>query len=167
MTTKRFKVLAITTALVVPLFLAGSVVAWAEEPGEGKPEMAHPGMADPAMMEEEMIAMHQEMHSKMVAMDSKLAELVAEMEAASGRRRTDAVAAVVTELVAQRRAMREMMIGMRPQMMRHMAQHMTSGMMQGMRQSMGECPMMQQMSAAAMPVDEGVDQGHEAHHPDE
>lgn len=57
-----------------------------------------------------MMAEHEKMMADMKAADQRLDELVATMTAASGQAKVDATAAVVSELVAQRKAMREGMI---------------------------------------------------------
>jgi hypothetical protein len=89
-----------------------------------------------------MMAKKQEMKDKCAAMDASLDKLVAEMNAAKESKKADAMeipmAAVITELVAQRKAMRAMMEEMDTAMMAHMMNHMT---MHGARGSM-ECPTM-------------------------
>ena len=87
-------------------------------------------------------AMMQEMHASSKAMDDRLQQLVDEMNKAKGSAKVDRVAAVVNELVTQRKQMREQMMTMMPKMMGHMSQHMQGGMMQGMASSMEGCPMM-------------------------
>jgi hypothetical protein len=100
-------------------------------------------------------AMMQDMQKSMKSMDDRLQPLVAKMNQAKGSARTDALVAVVNELVAQRQQMRDQMGSMMPQMMDHMLQHMQHGMMQGMVDSMKSCPMMQM---------QGKQQGHEPQH---
>ena len=107
-----------------------------------------PGMMDEKMMDESMMAHHKEMMAKMEAMDARLDELVKTMNAATGTKKTNAVAAVVNELVAQRKQMREQMMSMQPEMMKHMMAHMRMGMMKGMEDSMAKCPMMESMAPA-------------------
>jgi hypothetical protein len=89
-----------------------------------------------------MMAKKQEMQDKVQAMDGALDKLVAEMNAAKGSKEVDALerpmAAVINELVAQRKALRSMMMEMQPAMMSHMAHHMQ---MHGAKGAM-ECPMM-------------------------
>jgi hypothetical protein len=87
-------------------------------------------------------AMMQEMHASSKAMDDRLQQLVDEMNKAKGSAKVDRVAAVVNELVTQRKQMREQMMTMMPKMMGHMSQHTHDGMMQGMATSMEGCPMM-------------------------
>jgi predicted metal-dependent enzyme (double-stranded beta helix superfamily) len=88
-----------------------------------------------------MMSRHQLMMSDMQAMDKKLDELVARMNATRDEKtKLDAVAAVVTELVSQRRQMRGRMADMQSQMMGHMMGHMQEGPASAM-----QCPMMQQM----------------------
>jgi Skp family chaperone for outer membrane proteins len=91
---------------------------------------------------EAMMAKKQEMQDKLQAMDATLDKLVAEMNAAKGSKEVDALekpmAAVINELVAQRKALRSMMMEMQPTMMAHMIHHMH---MHGTKGAM-ECPMM-------------------------
>jgi hypothetical protein len=105
--------------------------------------MDKPGMMGEGKMDESsMMAMHKEMMAKMEAMDSKLDDLVKKMNTTKGNSKVDATAAVVNELVAQRKQMREHMMTMQPMMMKHMMEHMHAGMMKGMM----ECPMMKGMA---------------------
>jgi hypothetical protein len=60
------------------------------------------------------------MMAAMHAMDQTLDELVAKMDAATGADKTDAIAAVVKELVAQRRQISDRMMTMQGRMMQHM-----------------------------------------------
>ena len=89
-----------------------------------------------------MMARKQEMQDKLVAMDATLDDLVAKMNAAGASRRADAMeqpmAAVINELVAQRKTMRSMMMEMQPAMTHHKMHHMS------MRDGRGmiDCPMM-------------------------
>jgi hypothetical protein len=133
----------------------GAVTLWAQQPAPPpsppaqKMEMpGKPGMMDEKMMEEPMMAHHKEMMARMEAMDARLDELVKKMNAATGKGKPDAVAAVVNELVAQRKQMREQMMAMQPEMMKHMMAHMRMGMMKGMEDSMAKCPMMKTMAPA-------------------
>lgn len=86
-----------------------------------------------------MMARKQQMKAKVQANDAALDKLVAEMNAAKGSTEKErTMAAVLNELVAQRKATRSMMMEMQPEMMahtvRHMGMHATKGTM--------ECPMM-------------------------
>jgi hypothetical protein len=89
-----------------------------------------------------MMAKKQEMQDKLQAMDATLDKLVAEMNAAQESKVAGAmekpVAAVINELVAERKASRAMMMEMQPRMMTHMMHHMP---MHGAKGAM-ECPMM-------------------------
>ena len=105
----------------------------------------------------DMMKMHEEMKQKMEAADARLATLVEQMNAAKGSAKTDRMAAVINELVDQRRAMHEGMMTMQPMMMRHMMGHMQSGMMKGMKEGMSSCPMMDKSKG-----DEATN--HEKHH---
>ncbi len=98
--------------------------------------------ADMKMECQAMMAKKQEMQAKAQAMDAALDKLVADMNAAQGSdAREKAMAAVVTELVAQRKASHSMTMEMQPAMMAHMMHHME---MHGTKGAM-ECPMMQMM----------------------
>jgi hypothetical protein len=91
---------------------------------------------------EAMMAKKREMQDKVRADDARLDELVAKMNAAKGSKERDALekpmAAVLDELVAQRKSSHSMMMEMQPEMMAHMMRHMR------MHGKMGEmeCPMM-------------------------
>jgi len=87
-----------------------------------------------------MMAEREQMMTGMKAADQRLDDLVAKMNAASGMEKTDAAAAVVNEMVAQRRAMRDGMAKTQQGMMGHMMEHMQTG-----KDSMAMCPMMKQM----------------------
>ncbi len=93
---------------------------------------------------EAMMAKKHEMHAKLQAMDATLDKLVAEMNAAKGSKEVDAMekpmAAVINELVAQRKASRSMMMEMQHGTMAHTAHHMH---MHGAQGAM-ECPMMKE-----------------------
>jgi hypothetical protein len=100
-----------------------------------------PGMAaDMAAKCQAMMANHEKMMTEMKAADQRLDDLVGKMNAASGREKADATAAVVSEMVIQRRTMRDGMMKMEHGMMAHMMEHMQSG-----KDSMAMCPMMKQM----------------------
>ena len=90
-------------ALVLAASLATVSLAWAEAPSDesapmrkGK-RMGH-GPHQP---------MHAGMRAQMQAHDARLEELVAAMNSAEEEKKVDAIAAVVNELVAQRRTRRE------------------------------------------------------------
>ncbi|HQP37112.1 MAG TPA: hypothetical protein PLI95_18130, partial [Polyangiaceae bacterium] len=96
-----------------------------------------------------MMAKKEEMQAKHREMDATLDKLVAEMNAARGSKDVDAMekpmAAVINELVAQRKALSSMMMEMQPAMMAHMMRHME---MAGAKGAM-ECPMMKTGNAPA------------------
>lgn len=64
----------------------------------------------------DMKQMHEQMMASMQASQAKLDALTAEMHAATGPAKVDAVAAVVTELVQQHKAMHEHMARMHAMM---------------------------------------------------
>lgn len=84
-----------------------------------------------------MMAEHATLMADMKSADERLDTLLSKMHTASGQEKVDAVAAVVSELVTQRKTMRDRMMSMNQSMMGHMAEHMQTG-----PQSMAMCPMM-------------------------
>jgi hypothetical protein len=105
-----------------------------------KPGPLAPGTKSPAgpmASCQQMMQMRQDMKAKMKAADDRLDALVTKMNAATGSTKVNATAAVVTELVAQRRQMRDQMMSMDTGMMGHMMEHMQSGNM--------DCPMMKEI----------------------
>ena len=87
-----------------------------------------------------MMADQEKMMTEMQGADQRLDDLVGKMNAASGPAKADATAAVVNELVNQRRTMRDGMMRVQHGMMAHMMEHMQAG-----KDSMAMCPMMKQM----------------------
>ncbi len=88
---------SVVTGMIAAAMVAG--VAGAEPPAKGPGRMHH-GAGD---------AMHAQMRAQraqMEAHDARLDELVAAMNAAKGDAKVDAIAAVVNELVSQRRTRR-------------------------------------------------------------
>jgi hypothetical protein len=57
-----------------------------------------------------MMAMHDDVHARAKMMNERLDALVAQMEAAQGKQKIEAIAAVVAELVAQHKSMHAMMV---------------------------------------------------------
>jgi len=86
----------------------------------------------------------QKMQEAMKAQDMKLTEQTARMNSAAPDKRTELMAAIVTQMVEQRVAMGARKAKMEEEMMQHMMQHMEAG-----KESMGQCPMMKQMKGAA------------------
>lgn len=150
-------VLLTATALSLALSVGAQASDKAENP-KPEPMMGdHHHMGEAAGVEHDadmmaecqtMRAKHQEMQDKRQAMDTKLDELVAKMNAASTSKEPDAMekpmAAVLTELVAQRKANRSMMMEMQPGMMGHMMHHQGMHGTKGAMGTMGamNCPMM-------------------------
>jgi hypothetical protein len=79
----------------------------------------------------DMMAMHKKMMGDMTAMDTRLDELVARMNSATGVARTDAIAEVVTAMVQQHKAMRTHMAEMHDHMMQMMPMDNTAKPMGG------------------------------------
>jgi len=96
--------------------------------------------ADMAAKCQAMMADQEKMMAEIQAADQRLDALVGKMNAASGADKAEATAAVVNEMVTQRRTMRDGMMKRQHGMMAHMMGHMQAG-----KDSMAMCPMMKQM----------------------
>ena len=111
----------ISTAVVfAAVLMANGTSAQESESKAGMP----PGGGQSGMMSgnPQMMAMHSKMMADMKAMDASLDLKVAAMNAARGRAKVDAMAAVINEMVAQHKQMMATMMGMHdPMMMKGMA----------------------------------------------
>ena len=114
-------VIAITTSRILPVLalaaaLAGGALAQQNEPKAGMP----PGSGQSGMMSGnmQMMAMHNQMMADMKAMDASLDLKVAAMNAAKGKEKVDATAAVINEMVTEQKQMMAKMMGMHEQMMK-------------------------------------------------
>jgi hypothetical protein len=135
--------MALAMVAIAPLWSPPS--AWAQAKPNGRMmqgmQMAQGGGAGMPQACREMMAMRQSMRAEQTSADAELNDLVAKMNAASGEQKVDAIAAVVSEMVAQRQARHEKMAEMRGKMAAAMA---NCPMMQ-------DCPMMQKGAAPAEP----------------
>jgi len=79
----------------------GSAALLAQEPGamQGMDKQKH----------REMMPMHEKMMDEQKKQDAEIDKLVAEMNAATGEKRVDAIVAVVNKLIEQRKAMHQEM----------------------------------------------------------
>ena len=127
----------LTSCAVIAMFTVPGVVA--QTPQQHKHQAATTTTPKPGMTAkcQAMMADHDTMMAEMKTADQRLDNLVATMNAATGTTKADAVAAVVNELVAQRKTMREGMMKGQQAMMGHMKDHMQAG-----KDSMADCPMM-------------------------
>lgn len=108
-----------------------------------KHETADKADADMTARCQAMMAEREKKLAEMKASDARLDALVATMNAASAADKATATAAVVTEMVAQRRSMRTGMDRMQHGAMGHMMEHMRGG-----KPRMEHCPMMKSMGDA-------------------
>lgn len=126
---KMFPKYILVAALAVAL--AGTaLLAQSSQPKAGaQPQAAQSGMMSGGMACQcpQMMAMHNRMMADMKAQDAALDQKVAAMNAARGKAKVDAMAAVINQMVAQRKQMMSQMSGMQGQMM-------------------GQCPMMKGMA---------------------
>jgi hypothetical protein len=135
MSIRRLSWAALTCAVILLPPAAFRVTA--QDPKQEHQHQAmKPSAGMPAMCQA-MMAEHTKMTAEVKAADERLDALVAKMTQASGQAKVDATAAVVNEIVAQRRTMREGMMKMQEGMMSHMMAHMQAG-----KDSMSMCPMM-------------------------
>ena len=115
-------------------------------PGQMPEGPGHPAMAqakpeaDTAATCQAVMADREKMMAEMKVADQRLDDLVDKMNAAPATEKVDATAAVVKELITQRRTMRDGMMKMQHGMMAHMMEHMQAG-----KDPMPMCPMMKQM----------------------
>ena len=131
----RIQTFRLSAAIVLALSLA--VSAGAQDPQHQHPQTPAKPSADMSAHCKAMMAEHEKMMAEMKTTDQRLDDLVGKMNAASGQAKVNAVATVVTEIVAQRKTMRDRMMQMHQRMMSHMGEHMQAG-----AQSMAMCPMM-------------------------
>jgi hypothetical protein len=75
----------------------------------------------------QMAEMHQKMDAEMKAENAELDKLVAAMNSATGEKKVDAIAAVVSKLVEQRKAMHEKRAAMHEKMQGGMMKHDMKG----------------------------------------
>jgi len=140
MSVKNFVTAMLAGCAVV--VVSGGVGVAAQKPQAQQPAAIAKTMPQPDMAAK-CKAMMAEMDRMMAATktaDEGLNDLVAKMNAAAGMEKADAIAAVVNEMVRQRRTMRDGMMKMEQDMMGHMMEHMQAG-----KDSMATCPMMKQM----------------------
>ena len=105
---------------VALMVLAGTTAAaLAQEPATA--EHDHAAAAAPAATGCAMMAQHKETMAAMSVADQRLAELVARMNAAKGEAKVNAIAAVVSEIAAQRAQMTKMQGAMMEKMSAHKA----------------------------------------------
>lgn len=135
--------------IVRAALVGGMAVVLSANPGlaaQAAPAHQHPATraaappADMAAKCQAMMADQEKMMAEIKAADLRLDDLVGKMNAASGTEKAAATAAVVNEMVTQRRSMRDGMMKMQHGMMAHMMGHMNAG-----KDSMAMCPMMKQM----------------------
>ena len=141
------RILALYFILIFTLVAAGNSAAAQNTPQSHSEHQAQ-AQGGKTAAQGDMMARCQQMMSErhammqgMQAMDTKLDDLVADMNKATGSRKVDALARVVTEMAAQRKQMRQEMMQMSDGMRSHMMEHMLSG-------SAAMCPMMKGMESA-------------------
>ncbi len=125
--------------VAVPVMLVAQAPATTAHQHEHAATQGHAATGDQS---DQMKQMHQTMMSEMEAMDQKLDGLVAQMNAAQGQAKVDAIAAVINEMNNDRK-----------QMMEHMASMMgRGGMMGGMMGAEGQPGATMGTSGGMMPT---------------
>lgn len=147
---KWLAVLVLVSISMAPAFVFAQQAAPSSTPPAHEHAAGAPteGKKDPAMMEK-CKAEHEKRMADMKAMDTRLDEKLAAMNSAKGNQKVEAMAAVINELVSQRKEMREKF-----QTMRHGCMQM-----HGNEGGMG-CPMMK--SHEGMPMETPKKEG--GHH---
>ena len=142
---KRFYVVAAATMLAAASLAARNPGS----PATPGPHHPHHGMAG-SMPDscKAIMARHEQMMSDMQVMNAALDQKVVAMDKATGSAKVDAMAAVIAEMVAQRKQMQQKMMAMQSGMMMHMGAHMhgTPGSKAG---PVMDCPMMKGSAGAA------------------
>ncbi len=130
-------------AVFVILVLAVAGMAQNSKESKNQSSSKQQPQTAPNMMEQckSMMAMNQKMQADMKAMDDELDRLVTAMNAApEGKKKADAMAALINKMVEQRKAMRETIMSMQAKDLQHMEEHAQIG-----KESMESCPMMKGM----------------------
>ena len=112
MNTRLMFSIGMALAAALGLFQFGAVSAAQNRAPQPLAQASEQSQGMPAMMK-----MHEQMMADMKAAEARLDALVKDMNAASGNTKVTAIAAVVTELVAQQKSMHERMGQMHQQMM--------------------------------------------------
>ena len=128
---KRIMSFALFAVLLFPL---AAIAAEHEHPMAGHQAG---GMDCKAMMEHQ-----KEAQAKLAEMDAQLQKRGDAMNTATGQAKVDAMAAVINELVTQRKTMHAEMEKRQSAMMEHMSAHMAAG-----GKMMADCPMMKGAAA--------------------
>lgn len=138
------KILLAASAVCAAVLVSAVTEVRAQAPPPPKHETADKAKADADRTArcQAMMAEREKKVAEMKASDARLDELVATMNAAPAADKATATAAVVTEMVAQRRAMRAAMDHMQHGAMSHMMEHM-----HGDKARFEQCPMMKAMGA--------------------
>jgi TolA-binding protein len=140
-----------TTGWTAALLL-GSTVLWAQAtppagpaPAGQKQSTAGAGPAKPTAVScQQLMQRHEQTMSDLEQMDAKLYGLVEKMNAAKGEARIDAAAAVINELMRQRRQVHERMTADAAMMSAYAMQHMSQGA------GGAHCPLLETAMGAAI-----------------
>ncbi|MBI5834443.1 MAG: hypothetical protein HZB16_19265 [Armatimonadetes bacterium] len=141
MTPEAAKALLTCAAYVLALAIWLPAQALFAQPAADK-DLRRSGMADGCQA---LMAQKQQLADELQAQDAAWADRVAGMDKWPGPERSDAVAAVVTELVMQRAAINARRAGMDTDVVAHMALHRRAS-----RWSLGPCPLVTPAAAVKL-----------------
>ena len=102
-----------------------------ESQDPGRMDMQEGMMGDMVAEEGSDMGSKQQMMKHMQETNTKLSDLVAQMNAAKGNAKVDAIATVVSELVKEQNRLRQNMLEMQPEMMQQMKNSMSKSRMDG------------------------------------
>lgn len=132
--------------LAVFFFVLGAAtLVGGQKPAEEHPMMgqkSQPAISAPC---QSMMVQNQEMVTKLKQMDEDLQAKLKVMNNAQGQQKVDVMAAVLNEMVSQRKQMRESMMAGHQHMMGPMMGHMQMGISGEGEPAMEDCPMMKEM----------------------
>lgn len=166
---KSILVSMISVAGALATIAPTAITSFSAQPQEHRHEHAQPEEAQPLSQRcAAMSEMHQKMMDRMGQADMRLSDLADRMNEASGEAKVEAMAALLNEIVAQRKSMHAHMSTMHERMMGHMMEHMAASMpddeRRAMHEAMKDCPMMKAMHGDPgdeKPEGEGGHEGHE------
>lgn len=107
-----------TALTIAAVFMASG--AFAQQSAPTAATQSHSGQGDMMSGNHQMMAMHEKMMADMKTMEATLDMKVAAMNAAKGRAKVDATAAVINEMITQQKQMMAKMMSMHEHMMNGM-----------------------------------------------
>jgi hypothetical protein len=122
------RVMSLVLVLAVLIMPCGSFAQQEKTQTPAAPADTQAQTAPKHPMSDQQMKMHDEMMSKMKEMDARLDAKIATMDAAKGDQKVEAMAAVIKEMVSQRKDMQDNMMKMHDMRKGQMMEHMKPGM---------------------------------------